>query len=154
MKRLLWLSFCTVAACSGVGAQDLDGGDDASADVTKSDGSPDVAVTDGGADADPCPKTTPTGSTCPPGQCYCGVQPTSCYPESNAMMCCGQSVICATDGGGSPDASQCTFKHPLVDGSARYCDMGDCYCKWSTGESCYSTATAPGCCAGDSFTCY
>jgi hypothetical protein len=49
------------------------------------------------------------------------------------------------------DGSQCVFKHPLVDGGARFCGAGDCYC--DTKDSCYATAIATSCCGGGTLTC-
>jgi hypothetical protein len=147
MLRFRTLSLAFIIGCSGAPTTDLDGGggNDATADTTNN---PDAGTDSGG-----CVKTTPGGgSSCGAGECYCA-SASGCYASATAAACCGDSVTCASSGG-SPDAGGCTFQHPLVDGGARFCAPGNCYCKWSTGESCYSAATAATCCAGDSFTCY
>lgn len=147
MKRLLILF---LVACGGVGTTDIDAGLDASGDQNASDQN---TGDQGAGDAGTCTKVTPGSGGCAVGECLCGQQQ-GCYAAAEAVSCCGGSVTCATNGGGSEDAGGCTFKHPLVDGSARFCAAGDCYCKWNAGESCYPAALAAGCCVSDSLTCY
>ena len=50
------------------------------------------------------------------------------------------------------DGASCAFSHPLVDGGARTCAPGKCYC--AQRDSCYSTAVASACCFGNNVTCY
>jgi hypothetical protein len=111
------------------------------------------ATVDAGFDAGRCPRTPPNGPQCAPGTCYCA-SATTCYPGPVAIDCCGDAVICATSGGGSPDAGGCSFEHPLVDGGARFCAAGNCYCTWPSGESCYPAAVAATCCPSNVMTCY
>jgi hypothetical protein len=41
---------------------------------------------------------------------------------------------------------QCVGTHPLVDGGARFCATGNCYCP--NNDACYPSSTATTCCAG------
>src|SRR5262249_60649562 len=50
----------------------------------------------------------------------------------------------ASDSGATSDAG-CTGRHPLLDGSVRFCNGGDCYC--SNPDSCLPQATAAKCCS-------
>jgi hypothetical protein len=45
---------------------------------------------------------------------------------------------------GAAGAPSCNGTHPLVDGGARFCSTGDCYC--SNPDACFSEATASACC--------
>jgi len=107
------------------------------------------ASSEGGA----CTKAAPSGTGCANGECYCADQKT-CYAATEAPTCCSGAIICSADGGGSPDAAGCAFKHPLLDGGARFCAAGECYCAWSNGESCYAAPIAAECCPSVSFICY
>jgi hypothetical protein len=58
----------------------------------------------------------------------------------------------AAGSAGNMDASsdapaQCMGSHPLLDGGARFCGPGSCYCK--TKDACFSSATAVSCCDSD-----
>jgi hypothetical protein len=66
----------------------------------------------------------------------------------------GGTTTCTTDGKGDPDAGGCTFQHPLLDGGARFCAPGNCYCKWNSGESCYPIIRAAACCSATDLVCY
>ena len=46
---------------------------------------------------------------------------------------------------------ECKDKHPLLDGGARFCAAGDCYC--SMPDNCYPKAEADACCSA-AVTCY
>ena len=52
----------------------------------------------------------------------------------------------AVDGGGAPDGSPviCVREHPLVMGTRRYCNPGDCFC--ATPDSCVPEDIAAACC--------
>lgn len=94
---------------------------------------------------------------CASGQCYCptsGTNGDSCLPAATAAACCpGRTVSCA--GGGDAGSTCPAGTHPLVDGGARYCDPGLCYCPSPgiAGDSCLPAAVAAACCPGRSVTC-
>lgn len=107
----------------------------------------------GGGDAGP---TCPTGTHplldagarfCSPGQCYCppaGTGGDSCLPMGTASACCpGRAMTCTSpivDAGPACPAGT----HPLVDGGARFCAPGSCYCPSS--DACRPVAVARTCC--------
>jgi len=76
---------------------------------------------------------------CAPGECRCESDDT-CYPQADAARCCTGQLRCFTPDGGVT----CEGRHPQVDGSARFCDAGDCYC--SANDTCYPAAIAALCC--------
>ncbi len=93
---------------------------------------------------------------CGPGQCYCpapGTGGDSCLPSSTAAACCpGRSVVCtASDAGATCPAGT----HPLVDGGARFCAVGSCYCPSPgiNGDACLPSGAAAACCPGRSVVC-
>jgi hypothetical protein len=76
---------------------------------------------------------------CAAGQCRCEDNDT-CYPTQQAARCCNGRMRCfASDGGVA-----CEGTHPLVDGSARFCEQQRCYCPGN--DTCYPAATARACC--------
>lgn len=107
----------------------------------------------GGADAGP---TCPTGTHplldagarfCGPGQCYCptpGASGDSCFPAGTSSACCpGRSMTCTSAVADAGPACP-TGTHPLVDGGARFCAAGSCYCPSS--DACRPVAVARMCC--------
>lgn len=106
-----------------------------------------------GGDAGP---TCPTGTHplldagarfCGPGQCYCppaGASGDSCLPMGTAPACCpGRSMTCVVAIGDAGPTCP-TGTHPLVDGGARFCAPGSCYCPSS--DACRPVAIARMCC--------
>lgn len=100
------------------------------------------------------------GGACPPAGTSCDV---GLVCRSN--VCVRAEGATASDAGGTVAASssqldasepqdaaadadsgpvQCVFKHPLLDGGARFCEVGECYC--ADPDSCYPKATAQACC--------
>lgn len=156
IKHIPLLLLCALTACSGASTTDLDGGGDLDAtndSAGNTDASSDTG-TDAASEGGSCAKTQPGGNGCSVGECLCAGNPSTCYEAAEATACCGASVLCTTPGGGDPDAGACTFKHPLVDGGARFCEMGNCYCKWQTSESCFAANVAATCCPSDAITCF
>ena len=133
------------------------GGDAGAADVAVETGMDAVVLTD----APMCRGTHPLldagARFCDPGQCYCpspGANGDSCLPMGTAAACCpGRSVRCTSGADAGPTCP--TGTHPLVDGGARFCGPGQCYCP-SPGvgaDSCLPAGTAAACCPGRSVTC-
>ncbi len=103
-----------------------------------------------------------TDRYCEPADCYCGDLDT-CFPDAIAASCCGGGLVCGgadagtvpvdaavppvdaaappADGGGAI----CASTHPLVMGTRRYCEVGDCYC--ADPDACYPSAIASTCCS-------
>lgn len=129
-------------------------------------GASDAAISPDGADA-----TTPSDAPaclpshplldagsrfCAPGQCYCppsGVNGDSCLPAGTASACCpARSVVCASNDAG-PVCPVGT--HPLVDGGARFCPPGRCYCPLpgAGSDSCLPAESADMCCPGRTVVC-
>jgi hypothetical protein len=76
---------------------------------------------------------------CAPGECRCeGTD--LCFPQDRAARCCDGQLRCFTEDGGVT----CEGSHPLVDGGARFCEQGKCYC--AADDACFSAATASICC--------
>ncbi len=93
---------------------------------------------------------------CGPGQCYCpapGTGGDSCLPAGTAAACCpGRSVVCtASDAGAACPAGT----HPLLDGGARFCAVGSCYCPSPgiNGDACLPAGAGAACCPGRSVVC-
>jgi hypothetical protein len=76
---------------------------------------------------------------CAVDACYCGNKD-ACFPVATAAACCPSQPVCASDAG-----AQCQGTHPLVDGGARFCAIGACYC--GNNDACFPVATAAACCA-------
>ena len=98
---------------------------------------------DGGTDGGACNGTHPLVDAgarfCAPGQCRCEDTDT-CYASAQAARCCQGRMRCFV-----PDAGiACEGTHPLVDGSARFCEQARCYCP--ANDACYPSATARACC--------
>lgn len=97
-----------------------------------------------------------TRRTCNAGDCYCAT-PENCFPAETAAACCPAPVVCAGSDAGTVDAGTadagviCRGSHPIVMGSRRYCDPGNCFC--ASPDSCFPTDTARACCPG-AVTCY
>lgn len=98
--------------------------------------------TDSGADAAACVGSHPLldggARFCGVGDCYCDTD--RCFAQSEAATCCTGNFTCFGPDGGVA----CTGSHPLVDGSARFCGTGDCYC--SSRDTCFASAIAAICC--------
>lgn len=93
---------------------------------------------------------------CALGQCYCppsGVNGDSCLPAGSASACCpGRSVVCASNDAGAV----CPVgTHPVVDGGARFCPPGRCYCPLPGvgSDSCMPAESADVCCLGRAVVC-
>lgn len=84
---------------------------------------------------------------CNPGDCFCA-DPDSCFPSDIASACCTVPVVCDDGDGGTTgtDASAviCVGEHPLVMGTRRYCNPGDCFC--ATPDACFPMDVASACC--------
>ena len=145
-----------------VGAMDVSmgdgaGGTDGRADVALETGMDAVVLTD----APVCMGTHPLldggARFCGPGQCYCpspGTNGDSCLPMGTAAACCpGRSVMCTSGADAGPTCP--TGTHPLLDGGARFCGPGQCYCPTPgiAADSCLPAASAAACCPGRSVTC-
>ncbi len=86
-----------------------------------------------------------TSRYCNPGDCFCA-DPDMCFPSDVAAACCNVPAVCDADGGTPPDGSAviCTGTHPLVMGTRRYCNPGECFC--ATPDNCFPMDTASACC--------
>ncbi len=120
--------------------------------VRPDSGGRDAAVNDASSEAASCPSSAPlSGTSCSGETCYCN-ETASCFAAAIADSCCPGPVVCGTGDGGNPEGGQCSGTHPLVDGGARFCTAGHCYC--DTPDSCFAFAIATACCAGPSVVCY
>lgn len=87
---------------------------------------------------------------CEPGDCFCG-DPDSCFPAAIAAACCSAAPTCGDADGGTPPpldgggGAICTGTHPLLDGSRRYCESGDCFC--GDPDNCFPMEIASTCCS-------
>lgn len=133
------------------------GGPDGRADVALETGMDAVVLTDVPVCMGTHPLLDAGARFCGAGQCYCpspGTNADSCLPMGTAAACCpGRSVRCTSGADAGPTCP--TGTHPLVDGGARFCGPGQCYCP-SPGvgaDSCLPAGSAAACCPGRSVTC-
>lgn len=113
----------------------------------------DVRASDAGTPADTgvvCggrhPLVSGTRRYCESGDCYCS-DSDACFASPVATACCRTGVVCASaDAGPVDSAVTCSARHPLVMGTRRYCESGDCYC--SDPDACFAAGVATACCRG------
>jgi len=83
---------------------------------------------------------------CGAGDCYCpptgSVAGDTCYAATIARACCPGDVVCGA--AGADAGPGCMRTHPLLDGGARFCASGQCFC--AAPDSCMPAATAAECC--------
>jgi hypothetical protein len=81
---------------------------------------------------------------CPEGECRCRDSTDGsdkCLSETTAAECCGDGQLeCFREGG----KFECTGDHPQVDGGARFCAEGACYCEGR--DACLPAEIAAACC--------
>lgn len=127
------------------------GGSEMDAGITEDAGAPD----DASAPVDAAPICTGTHPLldgarryCEPGDCFCA-DPDNCFPEEIAEACCEVAVTCGDADAGAADGGGviCTGTHPLLDGTRRYCEAGDCYC--ADPDACFPAEIAASCCGVD-----
>lgn len=80
---------------------------------------------------------------CEPGDCFCA-DPDACFPSEVAASCCSVGVVCGSPDGGT---AICRGTHPIVEGTRRYCEAGDCFC--ATPDACFPSEIAATCCSVD-----
>jgi hypothetical protein len=114
-----------------------------SAGSAGSSGSSGSSAGSGGAAGAECNGTHPLvdGGVryCEPGQCRC-IGSDLCFLQDRAARCCEGQLRCFTENGDV----ECTGSHPLVDGGARYCEDGACYCE--ANDTCFPAGIAEVCC--------
>ncbi len=126
-----------------------DAGDVDAGDVDSGGGGTDSGVVDLDAAALACATTHPLldagARFCGMGDCYCpmssATNPDSCLGAAVARACCTSAVVCGTD---TDAGATCERTHPLLDGGARFCASGFCFC--AAPDSCLPAAGADGCC--------
>lgn len=151
-----WLVIGLLAACGSSdadisGDSDAGSGGNAGAGTGGSSGSAGSGASSGssgaagsaGAAGQECKGTHPLldGGIrfCSPGECRCQGSDL-CFPQEQAARCCEGELRCFTADGGV----ECPGTHPKVDGSARFCDEGACYC--AANDTCFPAGVAPLCC--------
>jgi hypothetical protein len=97
----------------------------------------------GGSAGSDCTGTQPEVDAgeryCAPGQCRCEGSDL-CFDREVVEACCDGKFRCFSKDGGA----DCEGRHPEVDGGARFCKPGDCYCQPS--DTCYAADSAAACC--------
>ncbi len=76
---------------------------------------------------------------CGEGECRC-IASDKCFSDKDAARCCEGELECFREGG----RFECKGAHPQVDGSARFCENGDCYCE--ARDACLPAEIAATCC--------